>query len=184
MTMKKKLKKWKIALLTLAFCMCMFPTFAYAAEEAPLTITSGLELHEELKRVDVDLEDLEIAVAEVVASEDLETEGIKPQITFEKNRMIYGEALAGTVVTLEVEQLNDDGEWELHYSGEQTANSFGMFVFTMPLEVGRNQITLLAELEGYDSVCYQLQMERISEEIKEQLKVLVALPSVMQANKG
>ncbi len=183
MTMQDRCKKWYMGLLALVLCVLMFPTFAYAAEEVPLTITSGLELLDTMKRVGVDTDALEIVVAEVVAPEDLEEEA-KPQVTFEKNRMIYGEALAGTVITLEVEQMTEDGDWELQYLEEQTANSFGMFVFTMPLEVGRNQITLLAELEGYDSVCYQLQMERIAEEIKEQLKVLVALPSAMQANKG
>ncbi len=183
--MTMQIKRMKRMLLAMALCCAMFPTFAYATdlEEAPLTITSGLELYEIQKRVGVNEGELEVIVAEVV--EDVEAEEVpsKPQVTFEKNRVIYGEALSGTTITLLVEQLEDE-EWILSYAGEQTANSLGMFSFVMPLEVGKNQITLIAETEGYESVCYQLQMERISEDVKEQLKALVALPALMQTNKG
>lgn len=173
-------------MLLLILCCAMFPTLVYAGdlEETPLTITSGLELHETQKRVGAELDALEVIVAEVVEDMDEETIALKPQMTFEKSRVIYGEALSGTNITLLVEQLDEDDEWTLVYAGEQTANSLGMFSFVMPLEVGKNQITLLAELEGYDAVCYQMQVERISEDVKEQLKALVALPAMIQTDKG
>lgn len=184
--MTMQMKWMKKMILVVGLCLFMFPSFAYAAdmEETPFAIISGLELHETNKRVGMDESAVEVVVAEVVEDVDAEAVLPKPQATFEKSRVVYGEALAGTNITLLVEQLDEEENWVLTYAEEKTANSFGLFSFILPLEVGRNQITLIAELPEYESVCYQLQMERISEDVKEQLKALVALPGLVQTNKG
>lgn len=141
-------KKSLIALLLLAI-LVISPMSAYAlpSSPTPICITSGVELG---------------------------TEGTES--TFSDNRTIYGEANAGAKIILSVSKMDAEGNYVEEYREEFEVGSLGMFCATIPLELGRNYITISASEDGYEDVCSEAIIKRLSESVRQELKNMIALP--------
>lgn len=146
--MKKKIQKLFAAVL--ALCMTLAPVSAYADEvsnPAPITITSGLLLEEEIA-----------------------------EATFDESRMIYGEALPDTCITVWVSGMEEEDVPVENYYEEFQVGSLGIFSVLLPLEMGDNYITLQVDCDGYDASWYTTEIRRMPLSVKEELKRMIALP--------
>ena len=110
-----KAYKKKLVGLILAAVFCFSPVSAFAAE-APVTITSGL---------------------------DMESEEI--ECTFDESRILYGEARPGAKITFTISKLDRFGKMVECYTNTITVGSLGLFSTTLPLERGNNYITITVE---------------------------------------
>lgn len=105
---------------------------------------------------------------------DAEAEGI--ETTFQECRTIYGEAEAGTIVDVAVYKKDADGEYVEKYREELEVGSLGIFCSSIPLWMGRNYVEITAWAEDYEEVYYELTIKRLSEEVRQELKNMIALP--------
>lgn len=112
-----KAYKKKLVGLILAAVFCFSPVSAFAAE-APVTITSGL---------------------------DMESEEI--ECTFDESRILYGEAKPGAKITFTISKLDRFGKMVECYTNTITIGSLGLFSTTLPLERGNNYIAITMEGE-------------------------------------
>lgn len=110
-----KAYKKKLVGLILAAVFCFSPVSAFAAE-APVTITSGL---------------------------DMESEEI--ECTFDESRILYGEARPGAKITFTISKLDRFGKMVECYTNTITVGSLGLFSTTLPLERGNNYIAITVE---------------------------------------
>lgn len=110
-----KAYKKKLVGLILAAAFCFSPVSAFAAE-APVTITSGL---------------------------DMESEEI--ECTFDESRILYGEAKPGAKITFTISKLDRFGKMVECYTNTITVGSLGLFSTTLPLERGNNYIAITVE---------------------------------------
>lgn len=110
-----KAYKNKLVGLILAAVFCFSPVSAFAAE-APVTITSGL---------------------------DMESEEI--ECTFDESRILYGEAKPGAKITFTISKLDRFGKMVECYTNTITVGSLGLFSTTLPLERGNNYIAITVE---------------------------------------
>ncbi len=110
-----KAYKKKLVGLILAAVFCFSPVSAFAAE-APVTITSGL---------------------------DMESEEI--ECTFDESRILYGEAKPGAKITFTISKLDRFGKMVECYANTITVGSLGLFSTTLPLERGNNYIAITVE---------------------------------------
>lgn len=110
-----KAYKKKLVGLILAAVFCFSPVSAFAAE-APVTITSGL---------------------------DMESEEI--ECTFDESRILYGEAKPGAKITFTISKLDRFGKMVECYTNTITVGSLGLFSTTLPLERGNNYIAITVE---------------------------------------
>lgn len=125
-------------------------TFAVEiTEPTPLYTTSGLDLDQEVR-----------------------------ETTFERSRLVYGEALPDSVVSVSIGRLNGLGEVVEEYQESLTVGSLGMFSLNLPLELGTNYITLSATAQGYESVSYEVRIKRYSQQVKKELQTMMALPGI------
>ncbi|MBR4015589.1 MAG: hypothetical protein IKI88_05200 [Anaerotignum sp.] len=132
----------------LAAFFCFSPVSAFAAE-TPVSITSGLDL----------------------ANDTVEC-------TFDENRLIYGEAVPNTKVTLNISTMNGQGEMENVYSDTLCVGSLGLFSTTFPLKMGHNYITVTAKLDGHTETTQNATIKRVPQQVKQQLKRMIALPGL------
>lgn len=102
----------KLVGLVLAAVFCFSPVSVFAGE-APVTITSGLN----------------------VGSEDVEC-------TFDESRLLYGEAAPGAKITFTISKLDRFGQRVQVYTDTVTVGSMGLFSTTLPLERGNNYIAM------------------------------------------
>lgn len=110
-----KAYKKKLVGLILAAVFCFSPVSVFAAE-APVTITSGLD----------------------VESEEIEC-------TFDESRILYGEAQPSAKITFTISKLDRFGKMAECYTHTITVGSLGLFSTTLPLERGNNYIAITVE---------------------------------------
>lgn len=150
MDQRKKLFAIVMAVFMLSFSPVC--TFADEIENlAPITITSGLVFEEEGQ-----------------------------EATFESSRMVYGEAIPCTQVSVQIWSRDEEGCMAEEYYEDLQVGSLGIFSMILPLELGVNDIELTVNSEGYDEAIYFFEINRKSQTVKEELKTMVALPGFIE----
>ena len=107
----------------------------------------------------------------VTISSGLNTEAA--EVTFDDERIVYGEAAPGTKVTFTISKQNRFGEMVEIHKDSVTVGSMGLFSVTLPLERGSNYIEMTAGGETQ-----QVVVKRVSQTVKTQLKRMIALPGL------
>ena len=107
----------------------------------------------------------------VTISSGLNTEAA--EVTFDDERIVYGEAAPGTKVTFTISKQNRFGEMVEIHKDSVTVGSMGLFSVTLPLERGSNYIEMTAGGEKQ-----QVVVKRVSQTVKTQLKRMIALPGL------
>ncbi|MBR6543572.1 MAG: hypothetical protein IKT73_10270 [Anaerotignum sp.] len=107
----------------------------------------------------------------VTISSGLNTEAA--EVTFDDERIVYGEAAPGTQVTFTISKQNRFGEMVELHKNTVTVGSMGLFSVTLPLERGSNYIEMTAGGETQ-----QVVVKRVSQTVKTQLKRMIALPGL------
>ena len=95
------------------------------------------------------------------------------EVTFDDERIVYGEAAPGTQVTFTISKQNRFGEMVEIHKDSVTVGSMGLFSVTLPLERGSNYIEMTAGGETQ-----QVVVKRVSQTVKTQLKRMIALPGL------
>ena len=109
----------------------------------------------------------------VTISSGLDMEAEEVEYTFADSRIIYGEGAPGTKVEFTVSKLNRFGEMVEIHKDTVTINSLGLFSVTLPLERGNNFIDMTVDGESQ-----QVTVKRVSQDVKTQLKRMIALPGL------
>ena len=109
----------------------------------------------------------------VTISSGLELDAEEMESTFEEERIVYGEAAPGTEVVFTVSKMNRFGELVELHRNEVTVSSLGLFSVTLPLERGNNHIGITA-----DGKTEEVVVKRVSQQVKTQLKRMIALPGL------
>lgn len=129
--------------ILMAMLFCFSPVSVLAAE-LPVTISSGLNMEAE-----------------------------EVECTFEKERIVYGEASPGTKVIFTVSKMNRFGNMVELHKDTVTVGSMGLFSVTLPLERGNNYIDVTANDETQEVV-----VKRVPQTVKTQLQRMIALPGL------
>ena len=95
------------------------------------------------------------------------------EVTFDDERIVYGEAAPGTQVTFTISKQNRFGEMVEIHKNTVTVGSMGLFSVTLPLERGSNYIEMTAGGEKQ-----QVVVKRVAQTVKTQLKRMIALPGL------
>lgn len=135
----------------LAAVFCFSPVCAFAAE-APVEITSGLEVTED-----------------------------EVECTFEDSRIVYGEATPDTAITFTISCIDRHGDLQEVYADSLTVGSLGLFSVTLPLEMGYNYITMTADAAAYEEAETEYVIKRVPQQVKQQLQQMIALPGLQAA---
>lgn len=112
---------------------------------------------------------------------DLSAEG--RETTFDRCRLVYGEAAPETTIDVSVSRTDGVGDRVEEYQESLVVGSLGIFSLNIPLEMGTNYITLTASAEGYDTISYEVQVKRYSQQVKRELQTMVALPGANGAGR-
>lgn len=150
-----KLRKRILTIFMFILILSFTPVFAFADEienPAPISITSGLVFDEDGQ-----------------------------EATFDSSRMVYGEAVPCTQISVEIFHLDGEACMIEGYNEDLEVGSLGIFSMVLPLELGTNYIQLTVNCEGYDEAIYDFEIIRKPQTVKEELKSLVALPRLIQS---
>ncbi len=141
--------KKKIAVLLVMALLCFAPVSAYATGSTPLTVSSGINMY---------------------------AKGVES--TFDAHRTIYGEAEPGTSITVTVSRKNAKGNMYVASVQKTTVGAMGIFSISTDLELGYNYIQLSAKKYGHNEVSHTVTVKRVSQQIKQELQTMIALPCV------
>lgn len=151
--MKQRSKNFVVFII--AMMLSFSPVCAFANEinnPAPLSITSGLGLDEDEEDQDV---------------------------TFDDSRMVYGETAPFAEISVIVSRMDSEGVMLEDYNDALEVGSLGIFSTVLPLELGTNYIEITVTGEDYDEETYCYEVKRKPQEVKEELKSMIALPGLM-----
>lgn len=108
----------------------------------------------------------------------LSQEGKEAECTFDESRVLYGEAVPHSSISICISKENAAGEMRQIYSDELQVGSLGLFSTSFPLAMGSNYITLEMQQNGTPEEKVEAVIKRVSGDVKTQLKRMIALPGL------
>ncbi|WMI81469.1 hypothetical protein [Anaerotignum sp. MB30-C6] len=145
--------EWRNKIFAMLLALLLFsfsPVYAFASEienPAPISITSGLVFDEDGQ-----------------------------DATFDSSRMVYGEAVPYSQISVTICGKDGDGDMQEEYSEDLEVGSLGIFSMSLPLELGTNYIELTVNCQNFDEAIYHFEVKRKPLKVKDELKSMVALP--------
>lgn len=100
----------------------------------------------------------------------------KTESTFDDSRTISGSALEGATIAIDVYTKDASGELAVSSNYSIEVGASGLFSQTIDLELGENVVKVIAEKDGFASVCEEATIKRKKRDIKKELESGISIP--------